>query len=98
MSDQPLETSELKYGRVVVGLEAVQLTNPTTLYANVVIFADNSNTSKIYVGNREALQAVGPLGGIPIYPSGSISLPVRDPSQLWVIAEDVDQLVYWFGG
>lgn len=96
MSDQPMETREMKYGRVVVGLEAVQLANPTKLYCNVVIFCDPSNSGRVWLGNREALQSNGPLGGIPI--DGNLSLPIADPGLLYLISEDVDQLVYWFGG
>jgi hypothetical protein len=96
MSDEPLNTSEMKYGRVTVGLEAVPLANSTKLYSNVVVFCDPSNSGRVWLGNREALQSNGPLGGIPI--DGNLSLPISDPGQIYLIAEDVDQLVYWFGG
>jgi len=98
MSDEPLPTGDMKYGRVTVGAEAVQLANPTKLYCNIVVFADRENTSRVFFGNRDALQSAGPLGGIPIHPGENVSLPVNDPGLLYLIAEDVDQIVYWFGG
>lgn len=93
------DTRGMVYGRTTVGLVPVPLTgrrtldNTNKLFRGVDIVANPNNTTNVYVG----LSTVSISDGMPLRPGFSISLPIDDPSFVWVAAEDDGQQVAWIG-
>ena len=92
-------TEDLRYGRRTVGTSATTLAERITTdstgktFRGVLIKCDANNTSPVYVGGV----TVSAADGFPIQPGEFLELPVDDPSLIYVISDDSDQLIAWIG-
>jgi hypothetical protein len=98
------KTAELRNGHQVVGVAAVQLT-PQSFQAEKGILlrvpGDSDtvpNTAPVWVAQTPNVTSDSvETGGFPLAPGESISLPVNDPSKLYVISTAADQTIAWMG-
>jgi len=98
------KTVELRNGHKTVGTSAVQLT-PQSFKAEKGILirspgADDPtpNTAVVWVAQTPNVTADSTgSGGYPLAPGESVSLPVNDPSKLYVISTAADQTIAWMG-
>ena len=91
------QASDLKFGRIMVGLSPVPLALTT---GNVVlnrisaargILIRNLSDSFVYVGGENVTVDTG----MRLDPKNAIHLPVDDPSKVWVVADDADCDCRW---
>ena len=63
----------------------------------VTVRADPANTGVVYVGLDNAITAgtTDATDGFPLQAGESITLPVANSNQLWVIGSAVNQIVYY---
>jgi hypothetical protein len=107
MSEITKETSvtdELVYGHTPVGLTVVQLTPLSFKCSRGVLVRSpgpgepDANTDIIYVGKATVTaDSDVKTGGFPIIPGGCLTLPVDDPSKIYVIAAAAGQTLAWMG-
>lgn len=62
----------------------VQLTSTPTPIKQVAVTAETNNTNTVVVGASTVVAAVGTRKGIPLVPSGSITLQVDDLADVWI--------------
>lgn len=97
-------TDDLVYGHTSVGLTAVQLTTLSFKCSRGVLVRSpgpgeaDANTDIIYVG-KACVTADSDLrtGGFPIIPGGCLTIPVDDPSKIYVVAASPSQTLAWMG-
>jgi len=98
------QTLELRNGHKAVGQTAVQLT-PQSFQAEKGILirvpGDTDavpNTAPVWVAQNPGVTADSTdSGGFPLAPGESISLPVNNPSKLYVISTAASQTIAWMG-
>lgn len=98
------KTVELRNGHKTVGATAVQLT-PQSIQVEkgILLRAPGSadpvpNTAPIWIGQTPTVESNSTgAGGFPLAPGESISLPVNNPSELYVISTVADQTIAWMG-
>lgn len=95
---------EFKHGHQVVGTTRIQLT-PLEFMVNkgVLLRAPGTNDPSpnddpVWVGGSgvTADNDEG-TGGMPIMPGDAIFIPVERPMLLWVVTNNTDQDIAWFG-
>jgi hypothetical protein len=98
------KTLELRNGHKTVGVTSVQLT-PQSFKAEkgILIRAPGAtdtvpNTVPVWIAQTSTVTADSTgSGGYPLAPGESVSLPVNDPSELYVISTAADQTIAWMG-
>lgn len=96
-NQQETVTNQLIHGAVTVGTTKVQLSSSThKLYKGVVIKADGNNGGTVFVGGP-VVAASGANSGIPLSGGEGLTVTVEYANQLYVIASDADQVVYFLG-
>lgn len=55
------------------------------------------NTGLVYIGDSRVTADHSAAGGFPILPGTAVVIPIKDPSELWVVATKPDQVVQWIG-
>lgn len=96
--------SELKHGHVVVGITPVPLTTLSfRLDRGLLVRAPGAsdpvpNTAVVWVG-RAAVAADSSVGrgGMPLAPGEALTLPVDDPSKVYVVSTAANQDLAWMG-
>ena len=88
-------TALLPPGQVGVGVAAVQM-HPAgqALQQGVIVQAHPNNAGIVFVGNSNAV-TVG--NGFPLAPGASVTLPVPNTNQVWLIASQAAQTAAWIG-
>jgi hypothetical protein len=98
------KTDELRNGHKAVGVTAVQLT-PQSFQAEkgILIRAPGTddptpNTVPVWIAQTDTVTADSTgSGGYPLAPGESLSLPVNDPSKIYIISSAADQTIAWMG-
>jgi hypothetical protein len=89
------ETVHLSHGLRIVGTEIVAVVNDKKkVCRGVLLVAARENTSPVYCGLGH-VSIEGEDSGMPLHPGDSLEIPCDDASQLFLIATDIDQKVYW---
>lgn len=66
---------------------------PAHTAKGVVLYAPSDNTVPIYWGVTDTIQADrSPQGGIELAPGRSFTVPVNDPSEIFVVATETEML------
>jgi hypothetical protein len=101
---ETVKTEELNHGHKAVGVTAVVLTSNTNkLVKGLLIRAPGDedptpNTNVVWVGTKKVTADSNEgTGGMPLPPGESITLPVDDPSKVYVISDAASQEVAWTG-
>lgn len=83
---------DLMTGRTTVETDAVQLTSTTMdCRRGILIKAKADNAGTVYVG----LTGVTTLTGFELSAKESVVIPHMKPSEIYVIASEASQYVYW---
>jgi len=83
-----------------IGTTAVQLTTTRGRFRRgVLIKAANGNSGTIYVGTSSSVTAdsADATDGFELAAGGSVVVEVQDPSNVFVIASEAGQKVFWTG-
>lgn len=98
------KTVELRTGHKTVGATAVQLTEQSFQAEKGILLrcpgTDDTvpNTDPVWVAQTPNVTSDSTgTGGFPIAPGESVSLPVNDPSKLYVISTAAAQTIAWMG-
>jgi hypothetical protein len=94
------ETSPTHYvfhGRTIVGTEAIPICPKFPTNRNVLLRAKPTNTAVIYIGLVNVAADDSESVGFPMEPGFNLTVPIDDPSQVYAISSDVDQILYWIG-
>lgn len=95
---ESLNSSEVRHGWI----NPVPVGTPTRLCPRgpaapakgVVLYCPPDNTAPIYWGVTENIQADrSPLGGIELRPGSSFTVPANEPSEIFVVAAQADQVL-----
>ena len=89
----------METGRKTVGVTAVALVSSQSVRGNtgVEIYSDAANEGVIYVGSRSTVTAnsADATDGFPIAAGKSILIPIRNPNDIYVIASEASQKIWW---
>jgi hypothetical protein len=55
------------------------------------------NTGLVYIGDARVTADHSNTGGFPLTPGTAVSVPINDPSELYVVATKPNQVVQWMG-
>lgn len=55
------------------------------------------NTGLVYIGDSRVTADHSNTGGFPLTPGTCVSVPITDPSELYVVATKPNQVVQWMG-
>ena len=86
-------------GRQLVGTTVVALTDKENVRAetSITIYSSLLNEDAIWISLDQTLtcDVNNDTDGFPILPGSSISIPIRDPSIIYLKAENGNQKVWW---
>jgi hypothetical protein len=87
-----------KHGTVVVGTTPTRLWFKThRLTTGMLIVANKANTVSVFVGTEGVTADTSPTGGIELSPDQSMTAPIDNPADVWLVATEENQLVSWMG-
>lgn len=88
-------TALLAPGQVSVGVAAVQM-HPAgqALQQGVIVQAHPNNAGIVYVGNSAGVTTAN---GFPLAPGASVTLPIPNTNQVYLVASQAAQLAAWIG-
>lgn len=94
--------TRISNGHTVVGTTAVQLMPDSILTLKGAVLrcpgaSDASpNTDTIWLGGASVTADNDPkTGGMPILPGQAITIPILDPSELWLVSDAAAQDIAW---
>jgi hypothetical protein len=97
-------SGDLRHGHIVVGTEAVALTNLDFKFVRGILLRTPGasdlvpNTDVVYVGRRAVTADSNEgTGGMPLPPGSVIELPLEDPTQIYVVSGSEGQDLAWMG-
>ena len=98
---ESIPTKHLRIGVKKVGTAVLTLAGeqPNEFKSGVIVKAHNDNTGIVYVGPNERLTANKDpeTGGFPLAAGEAITIPVTDPSEIYMRADAASQYVAWMG-
>jgi hypothetical protein len=97
--------NEFVHGRIIVGTTPVRITAQQTKLVNgVMLKAGGDNEGTIYVGNSDQVtQDAGPeegeivsfTDGLPFNANDSYTIQTDELSDIWLVADEADQVMYF---
>ena len=91
---------DIQHGSRTVGTTAVRLTNSVIKPKNgVQIYASDNNAGTVYVGIGSDITANGgdETTGYPLQADQAVLVPCRVAKEVYVIADQASQQVFWIG-
>lgn len=92
------KAEDVRHGRTTVNAMQSELCPGFPCYRGILVKASPSNEGVIYIGTKGVTADDGPRGGYPLVAGESVTIPVKNPEKLWVIADQDGQLIAWIGG
>jgi hypothetical protein len=89
------ESRYLRHGRLIVGAEAIPVSDSAKIFKGLLVRAASTNSGTIYVGGSSVSAADSVTQGIPLPPGSAMEIPCDDASQVFVVADDSSQKLHW---
>jgi hypothetical protein len=90
--------SQLLHGNRVVGVEPVRLHYSQKLYSGMVVHAPVSNNESIFIGSESVTADDSETGGLELRPGEAATLPIDNPSLVFLVSSVPNQRAQFLMG